>query len=199
MNNEIWRICQCIDFINCSLECAGDIWIGRFVESDVAVTDLHEAEVRSFACAFAVGFREYMRSCHAPTHCPDQAGTRPCHAFQETAPIHAIVAQIRYGLTSCVLIIHAALLETFLQVITGVVAFYSSGEKEWTAPWGKCRAARLFGNHGHGEQGRKQAYCFPAGEMLVKNEPGKQDRDGRVEGSKHDSGVQTSGLGSANE
>ena len=54
MQDEIWRSLQCVDLRDRFLQRADDIFIRVFVKTDVAVADLHEAEIagdRRTCCA----------------------------------------------------------------------------------------------------------------------------------------------------
>ncbi|HUI56384.1 MAG TPA: hypothetical protein VLY04_15520 [Bryobacteraceae bacterium] len=72
------------------LQSALDVGVGLFVEADVAVADLNEAQVAlgrlAVACHLAVRGAAGER--------PNHAGAGPSHAFQETALINAVFFMI---------------------------------------------------------------------------------------------------------
>jgi hypothetical protein len=81
VDDEVRFVGHGVDLVDCDLERSRNVWIGRLVEADVAVADLHKGEVRAFADIFAGVFGEYARCGNATAHRPDQACARPCHAL----------------------------------------------------------------------------------------------------------------------
>ena len=81
-----------VDFVDGGLERRGDIRVRWFIESDMAIADLDEIQ---FAPAAARHFlSECPRTKNAAANGPDDAGAGPCHAFQESAPVDAVVILI---------------------------------------------------------------------------------------------------------
>ncbi len=79
-----------VDFVERQLQGAGDILVGRFVEADVAVADLDEAEARSSRSSVG-GSGEKFRRWYAPCQAPQQSGARPGHTTKKVSPVDAIV------------------------------------------------------------------------------------------------------------
>ncbi len=103
MNNEIRFVGHRIDLVDRGLQRGRDIRICRLVKADVAVADLHKAEVRAFAGVFAATFGECPRYRNAATHRPYQPGTCPCHALQKSATVDAIVVEVLQSLVNQIL------------------------------------------------------------------------------------------------
>src|ERR1022692_1975410 len=94
VNDEIRWVGHGIDFVDRRLQSGGDVRISWLVEADMTVADLDKAEVPGSAATFAAAFGECPRYGDAAAQGPDQAGTRPCHALQEPAPVDAIVVEV---------------------------------------------------------------------------------------------------------
>ena len=94
VNDEIGFVGHGVDLVDCGLQSGGDVRVGRFVKSDVAVADLYKGEVPAFSSVFAVAFSEGPRRWNAAAHSPDQAGTCPCHALQESPTIDTVVIEV---------------------------------------------------------------------------------------------------------
>src|SRR5579884_901089 len=103
MNYKVGRALQCVDFLDGLLECCGDVGVRGFVEADVAIADLNEAE--SSASAHLVirhlteGFRAQYPACSGPDH----ASSRPSHALQKSAAVHSISIRVFFDSTSHIL------------------------------------------------------------------------------------------------
>src|SRR5580692_1466768 len=94
MDDEIRLVGHRVDLVDRRLQSSGDIRVGRLVEADVAVADLHECEVRAFARTSISGLRECPRDRNATAHRPDQACTCPCHALQKSTTIDAVIVEV---------------------------------------------------------------------------------------------------------
>jgi len=81
VDDEVRRLGHRVDFVDRRLQSSGDVRIGRFAKPDMTVADLDKAEVPAFAGALIVTLGECPRHRNAAAQCPDQAGTRPCHAL----------------------------------------------------------------------------------------------------------------------
>ncbi len=104
MNDEIRFVGHRVDLVDCRLQRSGNIRVGRLVKADVAIADLHKAEVPTFAGTSISGFGESPRHRNTATHGPDQACTRPCHALQEPATINAVVGEVLQRLIDKILL-----------------------------------------------------------------------------------------------
>ena len=83
-----------VDLVDRQLQRPGDVLVGRLVEADVAVADLHEAEAccqrgLRYRCVGGGG-KESGRG-HAARHRPQKAGARPGHAAEKISPVDAVV------------------------------------------------------------------------------------------------------------
>ena len=81
-----------IDSPQCGLKRRGDVGVGRLVEADVAVADLHECEIRLRGRLH--WFAEHPRRGHSAGKSPNQAGAGPGHALQESAAVNAVSAAV---------------------------------------------------------------------------------------------------------
>src|SRR5690348_6302648 len=93
MDKERRRSRHRIDSIQRNLECRRNIFVRVFVEADMAIADLQEAQVGS--CWQRVsGFRnlsEGFRNEDTAADGPKQAGASPSHALQKAATIDSVV------------------------------------------------------------------------------------------------------------
>ena len=78
---------QSIDLGDRFLQGADDILVRLFIETDMAVADLNEAEIARGDRSYRA---EYFGSEHSAAHRPKHPGAGPGHAFEEAAPIDAI-------------------------------------------------------------------------------------------------------------
>src|ERR1700757_3210393 len=81
-----------VDLLQRSVQGCGHVGIGWLVESDVAVADLNEAEVR--LAGGVTGSGEHARHGNAAGKTPDEPRACPCHALQKSAPVDAVVAGV---------------------------------------------------------------------------------------------------------
>src|ERR1700751_4558274 len=81
-----------VDLLQRSVQGCGHVGIGWLVESDVAVGDLNEAEVRLGGWGRGVGEHAGHGSDGGKT--PDEPRACPCHALQKSAPVDAVVAGV---------------------------------------------------------------------------------------------------------
>jgi hypothetical protein len=95
---EIRRGGEGIDLGNGLLQGGNYIRVGRLVKTDVAVADLDEAEISRGGHGTVRGCRaeraEDSRAQHATADRPQHPGANPGHAFQEPAPVHAVLRGI---------------------------------------------------------------------------------------------------------
>src|ERR1039457_494415 len=92
VNDELRWMWKRVDLVHRCLERRGNIRIRGFVESNMAVADLNEIH---FAFGAACGvLTESLRAEHSAADRPDDSGAGPCHAFQESASIDAIVVVV---------------------------------------------------------------------------------------------------------
>jgi hypothetical protein len=72
------------------------VGIGRFVETGVAIGNLQEAEARDrlFSCFRRFDAKKLRGFWHAPVERPNDAGSRPNHAFERAAPVDSFVCNI---------------------------------------------------------------------------------------------------------
>src|SRR5438309_11510400 len=92
VEDECRRRWQRIDLVDGCSQRSDDVSIRGLVESDVAVTDLYEAEVtfqRVMRRVFKVAKRE--RLYNAALNNQQCSGACPGHAFQESAAVNAVV------------------------------------------------------------------------------------------------------------
>src|SRR5262245_58480020 len=87
MQDEIWWTSQCVNLRDRFLQRADDILVRILVKSDVAVADLHKAEITAGEWSRRA---EQFRREHAAAHRPKYSRARPGHAFKEPAAIDAI-------------------------------------------------------------------------------------------------------------
>src|SRR4051794_5987931 len=91
MQHEGRRSGKSVDLVDSSAQCAQDISVRGFVETDVAVTDLYEAEF-----AFELVMRrifhiaERERLYDTALYNQQRARSSPGHAFQESAAVDAV-------------------------------------------------------------------------------------------------------------
>src|SRR6516162_6453119 len=72
MNNEVRLTLQGVDLADACLKRSCGVWIGRFVEADVAVADLNEMK---FAHGYFSVLAKRPRVQDAATNCPNDACT----------------------------------------------------------------------------------------------------------------------------
>ena len=128
MNDEIRLVGHRVNFVDCRLQRGSDVRIGRLIETDVAVADLHKAEVPAFAGTSISSLGECPRHWNATAHGPDQPCTRPCHALQEPAAVDAVIVEVLQLLIDKILLFvwHlSSLLCDVLGLITSSSGFYS--------------------------------------------------------------------------
>ena len=87
---------QSVDFGDGLLERADDVGVGRFVETNVAVADLHETEICHFNTLGSSrdGRAENFGTEHAAGDGLQHACAGPRHAFEKTTPVNAVVCVI---------------------------------------------------------------------------------------------------------
>jgi hypothetical protein len=98
VKNQIWLVDGGIDLVNGQLQGSVDISIRRPVEPDVAVADLNEGEIGSFAVAFLSA--EALRTGYATGKRPYHGSAGPLHAFQKATPVYFV---IEFEIHSCIL------------------------------------------------------------------------------------------------
>src|SRR6266404_5178077 len=77
VNQKCGLLFQSVDSVHGLLESLRNILVRLFVESDMTVTDLDEAEYARLLSA-----RHETTGCkHSRVHCPDKPGAGPCHAL----------------------------------------------------------------------------------------------------------------------
>src|SRR5471030_880795 len=81
------------DLVDGFLQGTCRIEVRVLTEANVTVADLHEAERVTvyFGCLRSPAYQ--LRPWHAAAHCPQHAGTGPCHARQCGAPSGAVVRE----------------------------------------------------------------------------------------------------------
>src|SRR6476469_6685762 len=91
MKDEIRLLVERVDLVHRGLEGSGDIGIGRLVEPDVTVADLHKSEVLTVRLRIAqqAGYR------YAPCKAPYHSRSSPLHAFQKAAPVDVALEDAR--------------------------------------------------------------------------------------------------------
>src|SRR5207237_55911 len=95
MQHEFWSFAQPIDLFDRRFKGPRYIRISGFVESHVAVADLHETEFAShFPCPNFSQPAQAVRLQDSAFHHAKRACPSPCHAFQKTAPVDAIMVVI---------------------------------------------------------------------------------------------------------
>src|SRR6202521_5520337 len=87
MQHERWSVRQRADAVDGFLERAGNVHIGDVFEADMAVADLHEAEV---TLGGAAGLSQVAGRQDAGAQCPHDAGASPRHALEESAPVDLV-------------------------------------------------------------------------------------------------------------
>src|SRR6476620_5931518 len=87
VNQERRLILKRIDFVDCFLKSLCHILIRFFVEADVAIADLNEAE----NALATVPWHQLAGRKHTSIHNPEHSGARPRHALKETAPLELII------------------------------------------------------------------------------------------------------------
>src|SRR5262245_43657638 len=92
MKDELRSGLQTTDLVDGCLQRGRHIRVGRFVKSDVTVTDLGESEPD----AIGIGKRLSQEFCgwYASIDRPKESGTGPGHTFQEAPPVDAVVVVI---------------------------------------------------------------------------------------------------------
>jgi hypothetical protein len=80
---------RAIDLVDRQLQGAVDVGVRRLIETDVAVADLNESEIRSLRLIFLR--TEEVRTGHSSPERPHDRGAGPLHALQETAAIYGAV------------------------------------------------------------------------------------------------------------
>src|SRR5260221_170727 len=86
---------QRVNLRDCLTQGCGDIFIRFLVESDVAVANLDEAQIRARGERGRVGSAaERLRLEDSGGHGADDPGARPSHAFEETAAVNAVLVVI---------------------------------------------------------------------------------------------------------
>src|SRR5882724_6976388 len=95
VQHELWRLAETIDLLDRRLERPCHIGIGGFVESHMAVADLHEAEFAShFARADFSQPAQAIRLQDSSFHHAERSCPSPRHAFQKTSSVDSIVVVI---------------------------------------------------------------------------------------------------------
>src|ERR1700675_5065073 len=74
VNDEIRFVGHRVDLVDCRLQSSGDVRVGRLVKADVAVADLHKAEVSALVGTSISGLGESFRHWNATAKGPDQPG-----------------------------------------------------------------------------------------------------------------------------
>jgi hypothetical protein len=74
------------------------VWIGRFIEADMTITDLHEAEISSEVFYLLLQYlAESKRFQNAGLQQTKSARSSPGHALQKTATIHSVAIEILFN------------------------------------------------------------------------------------------------------
>src|SRR5579862_5470430 len=89
VNEKVWRRGAGPNPVQGGLEGCRDVGICRLVEANMAIADLHKAEIR-LARRMPRAAAKSMRDGHSSHEAPNHPGSRPCHAFQEPAPIDSV-------------------------------------------------------------------------------------------------------------
>ena len=92
VDDEVGRLGKGIDLVDGGLKRRGNIRVGRFVESHVAVADLDESKF-----AFGAGgciLAERARTENSSGNGPDYAAAGPSHALQESAPGDTVIRRV---------------------------------------------------------------------------------------------------------
>src|SRR6185295_12407812 len=91
MDDKEWGIWQGVDLRDCLLQRRGYIFVRFFVEAHVAVANLDKAQgsLRYAGCAMS-----HLAISDSAADCPEQSAPCPCHTFQKTAAINAIIAKV---------------------------------------------------------------------------------------------------------
>src|SRR3954468_1906518 len=92
VDHEGWLRRHCLDLADGLFERAIDVRVRGLVESHVAVADLQEGE-RTCALRHRLVDKP-ERARYAASDCPEDAGPRPGHAFENFAAVNAIVIRL---------------------------------------------------------------------------------------------------------
>jgi hypothetical protein len=71
-----------------------NILVCFFVEADMTIADLNEAEPCAFAHLVVRHLPESLRAEHSAADCPNHAGADPSHTLQKTTTVYSIVVRI---------------------------------------------------------------------------------------------------------
>jgi hypothetical protein len=110
VQQQIRRKPKPVDLIQRQFLGPGHILVGRFVEADVAIADLHKTEPgstmgRRLAGRFGSSCEE-LRCGYAARHCPKQARACPRHAAQKVSPVDSIRFRLPQSTYNCIFILH---------------------------------------------------------------------------------------------
>src|ERR1017187_3318081 len=93
VDDELGRLGQRIDLVHGGLQRSHHVRIGRLVEPDMAVADLHESHL-ALGLARVCRFGECARAENADDDGPDYACSSPGHAFEESPAVDSVVVVV---------------------------------------------------------------------------------------------------------
>src|SRR5437870_5823624 len=88
-----------LDLVDRLAERGARVGVGRQVEADMAVADLHESKLALWSLGGGSIADQTERARHAAAQGPNDTGTRPGHALQQTAAVHVRRAQYVFVVT----------------------------------------------------------------------------------------------------
>src|SRR5215467_4562583 len=95
MQHECWRSLERVDLVDGDMQRTDHVLVRGFIEADVAVADLDEAEL---ALQLVGGVFAHIAQCEGLQHSALQhkecSGPSPSHALEESATIDTVVAMV---------------------------------------------------------------------------------------------------------